>query len=758
MNTTLDNVNRCLRIVMLLFSLAALPAMGAEVYVSFTGDDGNPGSSQRPVRSLTRAQQLVREMPGRGREPIVVHLAEGVYYLNAPLVFTTSDSGTESAPITWTGRDRKAVISGGVPLSGLSWKPYRDGIFRVEVPQDEIAHLESFDRLFAGGKLQPLARYPDYDEQVQHFNGTAADAISPERVARWSDPAGGYLFAMHRSMWGDMSFRITGKDDRGGLAMEGGWQNNRPTPPHDALRYVENVLEELDAPGEWFDDEKTGTLYYYPPQGADLLATDFVAAGLRHLIEVRGSQDEPVTDVHFRNVTFSHTRRTFMDTREPLLRSDWCIDRGAALVFEGTERCGVGDCDLMDLGGNAVLFSNYNRHGEVTGCVIREVGASGVCFVGDPRAVRSPAFNCRQVYHLDELDRTPGPKTENYPADCRVHDCLITRTGRVEKQTAAVQISMSARIHVTHCSIYDVPRAGINVSEGTWGGHLIEFCDVFDTVKETGDHGSFNSWGRDRFWHVEGLDADRLGRDEFAEMPLWDARQTTVIRNSRWRCDQGWDIDLDDGSTNYDIHNNLCLRGGIKNREGFYRVVENNVMVDNTFHPHVWYRHSGDVFRRNIVFTPYRPIRVPKPWGKEIDRNLLVRPGQRQPQPATELQESSGRDAHSIVVDPLFVDAAKGDYRVRDGSPALELGFENFPMDRFGVKSARLRATARTPRLPGIGKQVLEGRLHESAVLTIMVESSSLTVDEPRVGSLSGPLDSTTSPMPPTPFFQQGVD
>ena len=45
-----------------------------------------------------------------------------------------------------------------------------------------------------------------------------------------------------------------------------------------------------------------------------------------------------------------------------------------------------------------------------------------------------------------------------------------------------------------------MPRAGINVGDGCWGGHVIEFCDIFDTVTETGDHGSFNSWGRDRFW------------------------------------------------------------------------------------------------------------------------------------------------------------------------------------------------------------------------------------------------------------------
>jgi len=54
---------------------------------------------------------------------------------------------------------------------------------------------------------------------------------------------------------------------------------------------------------------------------------------------------------------------------------------------------------------------------------------------------------------------------------------------------------MAMRIKVRHCSIYDCPRAGINIGDGCWGGHIIEYCDVFDTVKESGDHGAFNSWG-----------------------------------------------------------------------------------------------------------------------------------------------------------------------------------------------------------------------------------------------------------------------
>jgi len=126
-------------------------------------------------------------------------------------------------------------------------------------------------------------------------------------------------------------------------------------------------------------------------------------------------------------------------------------------------------------------------------------------------------------------------------------------------------------------------------------------------------------------------------------------------------------------------------------------------MVGNSFHPHVWYRNyrnSGDIFRRNIVFTPYRPIRVGKPWGRECDFNLLHKPGQSKPAPATVLHDASGRDENSIAADALFIDPDNGDYRLRDTSPALKLGFKSFPTNNFGVRPPALKALARTPKLP----------------------------------------------------------
>jgi hypothetical protein len=70
--------------------------------------------------------------------------------------------------------------------------------------------------------------------------------------------------------------------------------------------------------------------------------------------------------------------------------------------------------------------------------------------------------------------------------------------------------------------------------------------------------------------------------------------------------------------------------------------------------------------------------------------------------PATRLQKQSGRDDHSLVADAQFVDPAQADYRVKERSPAVALGFVNFPMDRFGVQRPALKALARTPVLPGV--------------------------------------------------------
>jgi hypothetical protein len=669
-----------------------------------------------PIRTIAEAQREAR----RTKANVILH--SGTYHLAQTLVFTAEDSGTEYR----AAEAAKVVITGARSLD-LTWEPFEAGIMRATTPPGM-----TIDQLFLDGRPQHMARYPNHDPHATRpkrfgaggnhepdapkFNGCSKESTAPERVARWADPAGGFVHALQGALWGSLHYRILGKRSDGTLDLEGGWQHNRPDKgAHETFRFVENIFEELDAPGEWFHDEARNTLYLFPPAGMDLATAAVEGVGLRHVIEFAGTKEQPVKAMTLRGITFSGAARTFMETKESLLRSDWAIYRGGAVFLRGAEDCMIENCDFEHLGGNGIFVSGYNRGITVRGCLIRECGASGVAFVGESRAVRSPMFSWgpgnpwsggSPQRELAEIDRTPGPLTDDYPARCLVEDCLIVRTGRLEKQSACVQIAMARDITVRHCSAYEVPRAGINIGDGCWGGHVIEFCDVFDTQLETGDHGSFNSWGRDRYWSgSQSLLKQINAAVPLSEFALADAVKPNILRNNRWRCDYGFDIDLDDGSSNYEIHDNLMLGRGLKLREGFRRIVTNNILVNNTLHPHCWFPNSQDVFRHNIVMRPYLPAHMQTGlwgreqdrdrWGEEIDYNLFTTNDADRTKFA-----AHACDAHSLVGDPMFIDPARGDFRVKDGSPALAIGFKNFPMDRFGVQSPRLRSIARAPEIP----------------------------------------------------------
>jgi len=665
---------------------------GLDIYVSKKGNDKYKGTFKKPVASIERAKELAKVKAGK--EAVTIIVGDGTYYLPQTLVLQAEHSGTKDKPVVFRAENEgKAIISGG-SLLNLTWKIYKEGIYQAKTPKGI-----SIDQLFVNGKNQRMARYPNYNSKsvTKPYNGYAADAISKDKAATWKNPKGAFIHAMHIYKWGGYHYEVTGKDENGELTYEGGWQNNRQMGMHKDYRMIENVFEELDAQGEWYHDARTNTLYYYPEENVNLESAKIEVVRLKHLIEFTGTEAVPVKHISVEGFVFRHTARTFMDTKEPLLRSDWTIYRGGAVLLTGTEDISILDSEFDQVGGNAIFVSNYNRNTLVKGCYIHDTGASGVCFVGDPDAVRNPLFEYGQKNDLSKIDLTVGPKTNNYPAEGVVEDCLIHGIGRTERQPAGVMIDMAQYISVLDVSIYDCARSGINIGDGAWGGHLIDRCDVFKTVQETHDHGSFNSWGRDRFWRPDRR-ASQIAIDKNPQLPFLDAMETNVIRNSRWRCDHGWDIDLDDGSTNYDIYNNVLLGGGLKLREGFRRRAWNNIIIGRGFHPHVWFPNSKDEFFNNITNGKHKGVGVPSKnaKGKNIDKNLFYGRDIYGKDAFVEF----GWDMNSVYGNPMFLDPKNGDYTVKEGSPALAVGFKNFPMDQFGVKKPNLKKIAKTPIVP----------------------------------------------------------
>jgi hypothetical protein len=718
------------------------------LHVAVDGDDSGSGAYGQPLRSLHATRDRVRQLKRGHDGPIRIVVHGGNYELPAPLELTSADSGGENAPITYRAAPGELVtVSGGRRLD-CQWQPYRGGIMRCELPpgQREL----DFSQLFVNGRRQTLARYPNCDDSDPKsysgyvlaagkiadevadprpgpnddmiFSGGAPRGIAfdPETFTprRWAKPHEAVIHIFQSHYWGNLQWRLKDVDvenhrlwfRHGGQQMGAKWAATPCEVDHRSRFFVENVFEELDAPGEWYYDHEAGALFFLPPGDLDLETAVVEVPILQQLVRFVGALNDPVSYVSFDGFRFGLTAATFLEPYAVPSLSDWAIHRGGAIFLEGARDCTIRDCFFDAVGGNAVFMNGYNRGNAVTGCRFTETGDSAICFVGS-------------------LEMTVGTQ-RHFPYECRATNNLIHDCGVFGKQIAGVYISRAKRITVAHNEIYRMPRAAICIGDGTWGGHRIEYNVMRDTCRETVDHGPFNAWGRDKFWClVQSHTPHTPQRSHDAGDVLADAMETVYVRYNFCEEESGWGIDLDDGASNYVISHNLCLGVSVKLREGAYRTIENNIFVHPANSPcfHVGNDDNHDRYVRNIcvmrvgsmraaddlnfemghgfgeLYTLiYPPAR--QPWLAEIDDNCFLSDfgefvARVRPRPAAERGSGSqegrkysleewrtlGFDRGSIFADPLFVDAEHGDYRVRPDSPALALGFENFPMDQWGL-------------------------------------------------------------------------
>lgn len=111
-------------------------------------------------------------------------------------------------------------------------------------------------------------------------------------------------------------------------------------------RYIENALELLDAPSEWFYDPAAGTLYFFNNgTGAPTADTLFEVPALLTLLRVNASQESPVRNLTISGIGFKDSAPSFMEPHAVPSGGDWALERIAALFFEGTESLVVSNLD-----------------------------------------------------------------------------------------------------------------------------------------------------------------------------------------------------------------------------------------------------------------------------------------------------------------------------------------------------------------------------------------------------------------------------
>ncbi|CAM3750646.1 PDZ domain-containing protein [Tsukamurella strandjordii] len=534
------------------------------------------------------------------------------------------------------------------------------------------------------------------------LGGYAGDALSPERVKSWKNPTTGLVRAQHDKEWGGNSFRITGVNADGKPELQWVGDNNRGSGINAERRMVENIQEELDAPGEWFYDRDTGKLYLRQAGDRDPNGSTIGLGELNKVIVAEGDERGAVHDITFSGIEITRTHRTLFNSEyEKMLLSDWGIVREGAVTLSNTERVNVVGSTFRQIGGNAVMLTGRNIGNKIDDNEFREIGASAVVVAGLASSMRSPSYFDSFQKTLDVSES--GPASDDYPRQIHVGRNLITDIGNYELQVAGVQVSLAQDVTITQNTIHDTPRAAINFNEGSWGGHVVSKNDIWNTVQETGDHGPINAWGRDRWWPFTNTSGGGYSKNtpkpsaELRAAVRADVLKPITIEQNRIWHNSSWAIDLDDGSSRYVVRNNLLLNSGIKLRDGFERTVENNILVGGRIFEQVSFEDNGDSIERNIVlgsgpYSHHGDIAADPRRSKTVyDSNLFWNNGSAVSLPGSlDSWRAKGADIASLIADPELVagnpwqTAGLLDFTVAPDSPAIGLGFRNIPMNEFG--------------------------------------------------------------------------
>lgn len=278
------------------------------LHVSPQGSDDGDGSARKPFASLVRAQQAVRSL-NRDHD-VTVSLAAGTYRLNAPLRFGAGDGGQNGYTVRWEGvPGTRAILSGGQPVTGWRQVDQQRNIWAASVPAGTDPR-----QLTVAGKLAPRAsvEIPRTAVAFHPWGLEIKDAawrFLAQLPGQSRIEVEGMSWFTHRHAMVD---RIEG--DRI-IMQQPGWRNNlvgydtmaRPVSAEVARLFLVNALAFLREPGQWFVDPKAGQLYYKPRPGEDMSQIDVVLPRLEHLLSIAGSYDEPVRDLEFRRLQFSHT-------------------------------------------------------------------------------------------------------------------------------------------------------------------------------------------------------------------------------------------------------------------------------------------------------------------------------------------------------------------------------------------------------------------------------------------------------------------
>lgn len=495
-----------------------------------------------------------------------------------------------------------------------------------------------------------------------------------QRISRWRNATGAIVFARHSQSWFSNMFEVAEHDKSAGELRfgRGGSQGGRnwcqcdqctyaarswckPPDEHGDVNddrliggewHVENVAEELDAPGEFFFDESSQKILLLLNETDVDAHSDLVVVvpKLSTLIDLDGADHVTLSNIGFRDA-----RNTYLEKHGVPSGGDWSLYRGAAVMLANTLGTTVKNSRFSRLDGTALMLTERTRQVTIESCEFEWLGESAMAAWG----------------YTEEWDGRDGRQ----PRDTLIQYNIVREIGLFQKQSSAWFQAKSSNTHLKGNLFFNMPRAAINFNDGFGGGNSVSNNLLFNTCRRSGDHGPINSWDRQPFlWDASG---------EYG----FDTPPSTLSENflvANYGASQG--IDNDDGSSFYHIVDNINFGDGFK--------------MD--------YGGHDSLFQRNLVIVSpydgqncYNLMRFKPLHQHTYSNNTCAILSCRQP----ECDDMVGTTADSCE-SPTFPLLAHNTYYTKNGNASLTCGGVVYPVDEAKETFKTIELGSRSLPLP----------------------------------------------------------
>jgi len=471
-------------------------------YISPIGNDSDSGTKDHPFRTIQNARDVIADRDEPMRKDIYVYLRGGIYTISSPIVFVSSDSGTNGHVIHYVAYENETpVISGGQRIT--DWSKYRGDIYKGSL--DRTGKLR---QLYVNGKRASMARGKNfsYSSGIQGFgtfkiNGNEPWAMSsgtrfagvtfskddlgqyknPEDVELTSKAGFGYHIVSLSNIQdiGARSVAIL-QEPIGAMAQSipqygDAFISSKPNLNAVSVFHFQNALELLNAAGEFYFDRPHKALYYFKYADEDMSTAQVIAPVSEGLIILKGnSTKQRVANIEFRGITFANSHysltkvgNSYGDTGiQSIALYTKYIDDGVShaikYVDNNVQRAAI-ECDnsnnidfigdvFKHIGEVGLSLGNDSNNSKVIGNVFYDIGSSAIN-VGDPRNV-----------YIGDGDFSPD--VEGVPTDDSIQNNYLKDVAVEALQAPAISIFYTKDLDLSYNEIINAPYTGISLG---WG-------------------------------------------------------------------------------------------------------------------------------------------------------------------------------------------------------------------------------------------------------------------------------------------------